>query len=100
MKANIHPKYYEDAQVICSCGNTFTTGSTKSKIVVEVCYKCHPFFTGEKRYIDTLGQVDKFQRKEKIAQEYKQKLASKKFKKTEKKQESPKTLKELLSTLA
>lgn len=100
MKANIHPTYYHEAQVVCSCGNTFTTGSTKPKIVVEVCYKCHPFFTGEKRYIDTLGQVDKFQKKEKIAQEYKQKLASKKLKKTGKKQEPPKTLKELLSTIA
>jgi len=96
MKANIHPKYYPNAQVVCSCGYTFTTGSTKPKINVEVCYKCHPFFTGEKRYIDTLGQVDKFQRKEKFAKEYKEKFPSKKTKREEKKEYKPKSLKELL----
>lgn len=96
MKPNIHPQYYSDSQVVCSCGNTFTTGSTKQKINVEVCYKCHPFFTGEKRYIDTLGQVDKFQKKEKIAKEYKQKFPSKKAKKEEKEEHRPKSLKELL----
>jgi len=96
MKTNIHPQYYPDAQVICSCGHSFTTGSTKPTINVEVCYKCHPFFTGEKRYIDTLCQVDKFQRKEKIAKEYKEKFSSRKVKEKEKKEYKPKSLKELL----
>lgn len=96
MKTAIHPQYYEDSQVICSCGHTFTTGSTKPKIFVEVCYKCHPFYTGEKRYIDTQGQVEKFQQKEKIAKEYKSKTSSKKLKIPEKKQQRPKTLRELL----
>ncbi len=96
MKKNIHPQYYNDAEVVCSCGNTFTTGSTKPKIKADVCYKCHPFFTGEKRYIDTLGQVDKFQRKEKIAKEYKQKFPGKTTKKKEKEERRPKSLKELL----
>lgn len=99
MKAAIHPQYYEDAQVICSCGHTFITGSTKPKIFVEVCYKCHPFYTGEKRYIDTQGQVEKFEYREKIAKEYKIKSASKKPKITEKKQQRPKTLRELLSEI-
>lgn len=96
MKANIHPQYYDDAQVVCSCGNTFTTGSTKQKIQVEVCYQCHPFFTGEKRYIDTLGQVEKFQQKQRTAKEYKQKYPSKKAKKEQKESRRPKSLKELL----
>jgi len=98
MKKNIHPQYYEDAQVACSCGNTFTTGSTKQKIQVEVCYKCHPFYTGEKRYIDTLGQVEKFQKKEKIAYERKQKFPSKKVKK-ERKERRLKSLRELLTEM-
>jgi large subunit ribosomal protein L31 len=59
MKPKIHPRYYNDSRVICSCGHNYSTGSVKQEIRVEVCYKCHPFFTGEKRYIDTLGQVDK-----------------------------------------
>lgn len=99
MKKNIHPHYYDHSQVICSCGHTFITGSTKQKIYVEVCHKCHPFYTGEKRYIDTLGQVEKFQQKQKIAADYKQKYPSKK-KKTEKMVKAPpKTLKELLQGL-
>ena len=62
MKANIHPTYYE-AEVTCACGNKFTAGSTKPKIQVEICSKCHPFFTGEMRFVDTLGRVEKFQQK-------------------------------------
>jgi large subunit ribosomal protein L31 len=62
MKATIHPKYYE-AVVTCACGNTFTVGSTKQKIDVDICAKCHPFFTGEMRFVDTMGRVEKFQQK-------------------------------------
>jgi LSU ribosomal protein L31P len=50
MKKNIHPVYYEDAKVVCACGNNFVTGSNKKLIQVEVCYKCHPFYTGQHRY--------------------------------------------------
>ena len=60
MKDTIHPKYFKDAKVICACGNTFTTGSTKSEIRVEICAKCHPFYTGEEKLIDTAGRVEKF----------------------------------------
>lgn len=60
MKANIHPQYYPDAKVICACGNTFTVGSTKPEIHVEICSNCHPFFTGEMKYVDTAGRVEKF----------------------------------------
>ena len=62
MKENIHPKYME-AKVQCACGNTFTTGATKPLLRVEVCSKCHPFFTGERRIVDTAGQVERFKRR-------------------------------------
>lgn len=71
MKKGIHPTYYPDAKVICSCGNTWTTGSTKKEIHTEVCSKCHPFFTGQQqRLIDVEGQVDRFYRKLQARQEY------------------------------
>ena len=63
MKDKIHPKYYTDAQVICSCGNTFTTSSTKKVLKVELCSKCHPFFTGERRMVDTAGRVERFKQR-------------------------------------
>jgi large subunit ribosomal protein L31 len=63
MKTEIHPKYYPNAQVICSCGNTWTTGSTQEVIRTDVCSKCHPFFTGEQRIVDTAGQVDRFMKR-------------------------------------
>lgn len=63
MKKDIHPKYYPDAQVICACGNTFTTGSTQKIIKVELCSKCHPFFTGEHHIVDTAGRVERFKRR-------------------------------------
>ncbi len=62
MKPDIHPKYVE-CTVTCGCGNTFTTRSTKAKIDVEICSACHPFFTGQQKYVDTAGRVEKFQRK-------------------------------------
>jgi large subunit ribosomal protein L31 len=66
MKEKIHPKYYTDAKVVCACGNTFVTGATKQVIKVEVCGKCHPFFTGEQRIVDTAGRVERFKRRYKI----------------------------------
>jgi large subunit ribosomal protein L31 len=62
MKEGIHPKYGE-AIVKCACGETFTTGSTKKNLHVEICSKCHPFFTGKQKLIDTGGRVDKFKKK-------------------------------------
>lgn len=71
MKKGIHPTYYPDAQVICACGNTWTTGSTKKVIRTEVCSKCHPFFTGQQaRIIDIEGQVDRFYKKLQARQEF------------------------------
>lgn len=66
MKDKIHPKYYEDAEVTCSCGNIFKTGSTRKQLKVELCSKCHPFFSGERRVIDTAGRVERFKRRYKI----------------------------------
>jgi large subunit ribosomal protein L31 len=70
MKESIHPAYFPDAQVICACGNTWTTGSTKKVIHTDVCSKCHPFFTGEQRIVDTEGQVDRFYKKLQVRQQY------------------------------
>jgi large subunit ribosomal protein L31 len=71
MKEKIHPTYYEDALVVCACGNTWHTGSTKKEIRTDVCFKCHPFYTGEQRIVDTEGQVDRFYRKLQARQQYK-----------------------------
>lgn len=59
MKEGIHPKYGE-AVVKCACGETFVTGSTKKELRVEICSKCHPFYTGKQKLVDTGGRVDKF----------------------------------------
>jgi large subunit ribosomal protein L31 len=70
MKEGIHPTYYPDAQVICACGNTWTTGSTEKLIRTDVCSNCHPFYTGEQRIVDTEGQVERFYKKLQARQEY------------------------------
>ena len=72
MKADIHPTYYPDAKVTCaSCGTTWTTGSTKKELRVDICSNCHPFFTGEaSRILDIEGQVDRFYKKLSARQTY------------------------------
>jgi large subunit ribosomal protein L31 len=62
MKTEIHPSYTQ-APVHCACGEVFTTGSTKKELRVEICSKCHPFFTGKQKLLDTAGRIDRFQRK-------------------------------------
>jgi large subunit ribosomal protein L31 len=62
MKDGIHPKY-QDCVVTCGCGNTFNTRSTKAKIAVEVCSKCHPYFTGSVKFVDAAGRVDRFNKR-------------------------------------
>ncbi len=62
MKADIHPKYYRTT-VTCACGETFETGSTSESLKVEICSKCHPFFTGKQKFVDTGGRVERFKRK-------------------------------------
>ncbi|ACB86421.1 50S ribosomal protein L31 [Natranaerobius thermophilus] len=62
MKREIHPEY-KKAKVVCACGNSFETGSTKEELKVEICSSCHPFFTGKQKLVDSGGRVEKFKRK-------------------------------------
>jgi large subunit ribosomal protein L31 len=93
MKAQGHPQYFENAQVICACGNTFTTGSTQEVIHVELCDKCHPFYTGEQRFVDTGSRIQRFQDKQKAAALH---VTKKKEKEQKKADNAPKTLREML----
>jgi len=99
MKADLHPNWFPEAKVTCACGNTFTTGSTLPAIRVEICSNCHPLFTGQQKFIDTLGQVDRFIKKTEVAkvkqEERKKILEARKSKVEEKKKERP-SLKDLL----
>ncbi|RME68729.1 MAG: 50S ribosomal protein L31 [Nitrospirae bacterium] len=72
MKDGIHPEYVE-AQVVCACGETFTTRSTKPKIQVDICSKCHPFFTGTQKLVDSEGRIEKFRKKYEKASQANQK---------------------------
>lgn len=60
MKEGIHPVYHPNAKVTCACGNTFTVGSTKPEIHVEICSVCHPFYSGQKKLVDQAGRVERF----------------------------------------
>ena len=71
MKKGIHPQIYKDAIITCACGNSFTTISTKKDIAVEICSACHPFYTGQRRFVDTEKRIDKFNRKMILAEEKK-----------------------------
>jgi large subunit ribosomal protein L31 len=95
MKANIHPKYYENAQVVCVCGNRSTTGSTQEVIHVELCANCHPFYTGQQKFTDTSSLIKKFQTKQQTATQFQSKKA-KKLEEKKKAQEGPKSLREML----
>lgn len=98
MKATIHPKWYPDAVVSCACGNSFKVGAVKPELRVEICYKCHPFFTGEMKFVDTMGRVEKFQQKQKAAEAQIEVLAARKKKKLERQEQlrNPKSLKDML----
>jgi len=62
-KKEIHPKYYPNAKVTCSCGNSFTVGSTIEKIDTEICSACHSFYTGKEKVLDSMGQIQKFKKR-------------------------------------
>jgi large subunit ribosomal protein L31 len=62
MKPDIHPEFHT-ATVSCSCGNTFQTGATQTALKIEICSKCHPFYTGEQRIVDTQGRVERMRRR-------------------------------------
>lgn len=95
MKKDTHPTYFPEAKVICACGATFTVGSTREKIEVEVCGHCHPFYTGQEKVMDTAGRVEKFKSraskadtdavKKKAVKKATKKTATKESKKTTKK---------------
>ncbi|MBI2327367.1 50S ribosomal protein L31 [Candidatus Curtissbacteria bacterium] len=94
MKSGIHPQYFDDCKVTCACGNAFITGATVPEIHVEVCSNCHPFFTGEMKYVDTLGKVEKFEKSRAHAKELaktKQKVEKEKVQRVR-----PGSLKEML----
>lgn len=98
MKTSIHPKYYDNALVTCACGNTFTIGSTQESIRVELCSNCHPFYTGEQRFLDTASRIEKFEKKQQVAKLYKTKVV-KKQEEEKKKESAPRTLREMLQAL-
>jgi len=75
MKKGIHPEYKE-ARIVCSCGNVILTRSTKSELHTEICSRCHPFFTGKQKFVDTAGRVEKFQRRYKEWNEAQQAAAA------------------------
>lgn len=95
MKANVHPQYFENAQVICVCGNKFNTGSVQEVIHVELCANCHPFYTGEQRFVDSASRIDKFQKKQEVARVHQAKVVKKK-EEQKKRDDAPKTLREML----
>lgn len=80
MKQNLHPKWNHQAKVTCGCGSVFYTGSQQDEITVDICSACHPFFTGEMRFVDRQGRVDRFMQKVNVAQ---QKQAAQKAKQPE-----------------
>ncbi|MGI5827498.1 MAG: 50S ribosomal protein L31 [Patescibacteria group bacterium] len=98
MKAKIHPNYRHDVKVTCACGNTFTTGSVLSEINVDICSACHPFYTGEMKFVDTQGRVERFKQKmQKGSKSYVSKKQRKQAKKaSEEKTQEVKTLKEMI----
>ncbi len=99
MKAKIHPKWYEKTKVTCACGNTFTVGATVPEIQVEVCSVCHPFYTGQMKFVDTAGRVEAFRTKQAKAKKKvyskTEKRRLKKLKRIREEEDKPKSLKEL-----
>ncbi len=99
MKANIHPTWHAEATVTCACGSTFTTGSSMPAIRVDICSKCHPLFSGTQKFVDTLGQVDRFIKKtesSKIKQEERKKILEARKSRFENKKKDKPSLKDLL----
>lgn len=99
MKKEIHPTWYAQAVVTCNCGNSFTTGATVASLHVDICYHCHPLYTGTEKLIDTEGLVQKFQKRQAAYEKIKSSQVPQKTPDQEKDKEKatrPKTLKEML----
>lgn len=98
MKKNTHPNWNNNATITCACGNSFTTGSMTDSLQVDICSKCHPFFTGEEKFVDTQGRVDKFLKKMEAARAKQAAKTKKKAKPAqEEKTEESKTYQQLLA---
>lgn len=89
MKKGIHPKYHEDAKIVCYCGAELETGSTQKEMHVEICSQCHPFYTGKKKMIDSTGRVDRFKKMAERAEARKTAIKKAKTEKTEVKKKKP-----------
>ncbi len=98
MKLQTHPTYFDDAKVICACGNVMTIGSTKQTIHVELCSKCHPFYTGEQKFVDSASRIQKFQNKKDVASKYVSKIVKKQEEKKAR-EGQPKSLAEMLAAI-
>lgn len=96
MKQGIHPQFYQATVTCASCGTKYTLGSTQETIHIELCSHCHPFYTGEQRFVDTASKIQKFNDARKIAEELRKKMAAKKEEKA-RKDNAPKTLAEMLA---
>ena len=93
MKKDIHPKYFKNATQKCSCGAVFHIPSTKKESEIEICSKCHPFYTGKSKIVDVTGQVEKFKKRAEKAKKLKAEKAKRKPKKPKKKQDKKTPLK-------
>ncbi len=98
MKANTHPIYFPNAQVVCACGNVMTIGSTQEKIHIELCSKCHPFYTGEQRFVDSASRIQNFQKRQDAASKFKATVI-KKVEEQKAKSSGPKSLSDMLAAL-
>jgi large subunit ribosomal protein L31 len=100
MKKDIHPKLNKEVKVTCACGNTFITMSTLPEISVEICSACHPFYTGQRKFVDTERRIDKFTKRQKLAEEKMKKAQEVKKSKAGKKKgvdkDKPVNLKDML----
>ena len=99
MKKDIQPQVYSDAAVTCVCGNKFVTTSTMKNITVEICSACHPFYTGQQKFVDTEGRIEKFAKKAKLSETKKEEAKGKVGKKrnsTKGQEETKSSLKDLL----
>lgn len=98
MKQGIHPQWHNDATISCACGTSITVGLAKDAMSLDICAACHPFFTGEMKFVDTMGRVEKFQKKQAAAAEKATEMAKKREKKRKRQEQlrNPKSLKEML----
>ena len=94
MKNEIHPTYYKNTKVACSCGAKFEIGSTIPDLKVEICSNCHPLYTGKKRFVDTAGRLDRFKAREEKTRKLQEELETKKKAKTQKVEKTPENTKE------